>query len=72
MDINEVVACADIYNEISQMQYIERHAANEGFQVALFEAQFHAIPFYEKLGYVGEGEIFLDAGKVHTLMRRTL
>ncbi len=56
----------------SLMRYIEQYAADAGFRESLLEAQCHAIPFYEKLGYVAEGEIFLDAGIEHRLMRRTL
>src|SRR5206468_16513 len=29
------------------------------------DAQVHAIPFYEKLGYVADGDIFLDANIEH-------
>lgn len=31
-------------------------------------AQLHAIPFYERLGYVARGEVFLDAGIQHRWM----
>jgi predicted GNAT family N-acyltransferase len=31
-------------------------------------AQLHAIPFYERLGYVARGEVFLDAGIEHRWM----
>ena len=54
------------------MREVERYAARAGFNEALLEAQCHAIPFYEKLGYVAEGDIFLDAGIEHRLMRRPL
>lgn len=33
------------------------------------EAQIHAIPFYERHGYEAEGEVYLDAGIEHRLMR---
>jgi predicted GNAT family N-acyltransferase len=54
------------------MREVERHAADSGFTEALLEAQCHAIPFYEKLGYVAEGDVFLDAGIEHRLMRRSI
>ena len=54
------------------MRVVERHAVSAGFTEALLEAQCHAIPFYEKLGYVAEGDVFLDAGIDHRLMRRKL
>ena len=31
-------------------------------------AQLHAIPFYERLGYVASGEVYLDAGIEHRWM----
>lgn len=31
-------------------------------------AQLHAIPFYERLGYVARGEVFLDANMPHRWM----
>ena len=33
------------------------------------EAQIHAIPFYEAHGYKAEGDIYLDAGIEHRLMK---
>lgn len=33
-------------------------------------AQEHALGFYEKFGFVAEGEVFLDAGIRHRSMRR--
>lgn len=35
-------------------------------------AQLHAIPFYERLGYVTRGPVFLDAGIEHRDMDRRL
>lgn len=34
------------------------------------DAQEHAIPFYEKCGYIASGEIFLDAGIRHRHMEK--
>jgi predicted GNAT family N-acyltransferase len=31
-------------------------------------AQLHAIPFYERLGYIAHGDVFLDAGIEHRWM----
>lgn len=31
-------------------------------------AQLHAVPFYERFGFVAEGEIFLEAGIEHRMM----
>ena len=35
-------------------------------------AQVSVLPFYEKLGYVAEGEVFVEAGIDHRAMTRTL
>lgn len=35
-------------------------------------AQLHALPFYEKLGYIAEGKEFMDAGIPHREMTKTL
>ncbi len=43
-----------------------------GVTEAYLGAQSHATGFYEKLGFVIEGEEFLDAGIPHRHMRRTL
>lgn len=43
-----------------------------GVEEAYLGAQSHATGFYEKLGFVVEGEEFLDAGIPHRHMRRTL
>jgi len=34
--------------------------------------QLHAIPFYERFGFVADGDIFLDAGIEHRMMERAL
>ena len=39
-----------------------------GVEVVTLAAQIHAIGFYEKLGYVARGPVFLDAGISHRLM----
>jgi predicted GNAT family N-acyltransferase len=40
-------------------------------EVAL-SAQAHAIPFYERFGFVAEGDEYDDAGIAHRMMRRAL
>lgn len=39
------------------------------FHTLILDAQLTVIPFYEKLGFEAEGEIFLDAGIEHRRMR---
>lgn len=41
-----------------------------GVVEAVLGAQDHATGFYQKLGFVVEGEVFLDAGIPHRWMRR--
>ncbi len=51
---------------------IELHAAHEGLQGISLNAQCHAIPFYEKCGYLKVGEPFRDAGILHQGMEKNL
>ena len=39
-----------------------------GFRRLRLGAQLHAIPFYESLGYMASGDVFLDAGIEHRRM----
>ena len=54
------------------MRTVHDHASECGFTQLLLEAQCYAIPFYEKLGYTAEGDVFLDANITHRNMRRLL
>ncbi|MCL5776622.1 GNAT family N-acetyltransferase [Limibaculum sp. FT325] len=47
-------------------------AAEPGMAEAWLESQTHALAFYEALGFVAEGEEFLDAGIPHQAMRKRL
>lgn len=44
--------------------------AHRGLQQVWLDAQLHAIPFYERLGFAAEGEPFMDAGIAHRRMVR--
>lgn len=44
-------------------------AAQRGITEPFLHAQCKAVPFYERLGFVAEGEVFDDAGIDHRLMR---
>ena len=50
------------------MREIHQYAFRQGFRRLVLEAQCHAIPFYEKLGYAAEGAVFLDANIEHRHM----
>lgn len=54
------------------MRFIEETARRQGFSRLALDAQVYAIPFYERLGYVAEGDIFLDCDIEHRFMQKTL
>lgn len=54
------------------MEAIEDLARHREQPVALLAAQLPVLPFYSKLGYTAEGDVFLDAGIEHRWMRKTL
>jgi predicted GNAT family N-acyltransferase len=54
------------------MRFIEETARSAGFRRLVLDAQCSAIPFYAKLGYRAEGDIFLDAGIEHSFMVKDL
>jgi predicted GNAT family N-acyltransferase len=54
------------------MAAVEQRARNCGLRGSILNAQVDVIPFYEKLGYLAEGEIFEDAGIPHRTMRKQL
>ncbi len=45
---------------------------NKNLKEVYLGAQLQAIPFYEKVGFTVEGDIFDDAGIPHRLMRKAL
>lgn len=54
------------------MAAAHRLAAELGASDIALDAQTYVIPFYEQLGYVAEGSIFLDAGIPHRRMCRPI
>lgn len=49
-----------------------READARGMREVVLHAQTHAADFYVRHGFVAEGEIFVEAGIEHRLMRRML
>lgn len=47
-------------------------ARERGHREVVLNAQTHAAPFYRRLGFVEEGDVFDDAGIAHIAMRRAL
>jgi predicted GNAT family N-acyltransferase len=54
------------------MRLAEQVALEQGLSRLVLDAQIDAVPFYERLGYIAEGDIFLDAGIQHRFMSKSL
>lgn len=54
------------------MNFIEEHARSKEVPALILNAQTHAIPFYENLGYSVTSDEFLDAGIPHKSMKKIL
>ena len=54
------------------MDAIEREARRQGRPRVVLNAQVAVIPFYERLGYRAEGEVFDEAGIPHRHMTKRL
>jgi predicted GNAT family N-acyltransferase len=54
------------------MRYVEEYARTQGFRKLALDAQMTALPFYERLGYTAEGDIFLDCDIEHRFMWKRL
>ncbi len=70
--IGRVAVCADWRGKgigLQLMRYILDYAAENGQLELLLDAQSHAVDFYTRLGFVAEGDLFMDAGIPHRRMR---
>jgi predicted GNAT family N-acyltransferase len=54
------------------MEALEAEALARGLGEVLLHAQVPVIPFYEKLGYAAEGDVFLEDDIAHRVMRKKL
>jgi predicted GNAT family N-acyltransferase len=54
------------------MHELIRQAVRAGYSQLTLAAQLHAIPFYQRLGFMAYGTEFLDAGIPHINMRTSL
>jgi predicted GNAT family N-acyltransferase len=54
------------------MEGLDLLAAREGISEMRLSSQAEAVPFYERLGYVPQGDPYLEAGIVHLAMSRQL
>jgi len=56
-----------------QLMQAAIHAARDaGHTQAVLSAQLHALAFYERLGFVAHGDVFMDAGIPHREMMLAL
>ena len=54
------------------MQTLEEHAKETGMSKIILNAKTHAVPFYEKLGYVITSPEFMDADIPHRAMEKNI
>ncbi len=54
------------------MKALEDHGSEQGFEKIVLNAQSHAIPFYESIGYVITSPEFMDADIPHRAMEKKL
>lgn len=54
------------------VQFIENEARNQGYKTIYCSAQDTAASFYTKLGYIAEGEFYLEDSIPHLVMRKLL
>jgi len=47
------------------MESLQAEARQRGYAGVTLAAQLHAMPFYERLGYIARGPVFLEAGIEH-------
>ncbi len=51
---------------------LEGEAARAGLATLVLGSQLSAVPFYERLGYEAYGDVFVDAGIDHLMMRKNV
>ena len=51
---------------------LEEHLREKEFEEIYLHARDYAVSFYEQLGYEAEGEMFMEIGIEHRLMKRRL
>jgi predicted GNAT family N-acyltransferase len=54
------------------LRELERIAAERGLSEIVLHAQLEAKGFYDRAGYVAEGDVFEEAGIAHVAMRKRL
>lgn len=54
------------------MQKLLEVARQNNHHEVVLAAQLHAVKFYEKLGFYRKGEVYIDVGIPHVMMRKVL
>lgn len=54
------------------MEEMEEKTRELGYQEIILGGQVSAIPFYEKMGYTAYGDVFLDGGIDHRMMKKIM
>ena len=54
------------------LAYAEAEARKRNYPQMILYARNAAIPFYERIGYVAEGDFFEEVGMPHIIMRKVL
>ncbi|MGH8264073.1 MAG: GNAT family N-acetyltransferase [Steroidobacteraceae bacterium] len=54
------------------LRWLIEEAARRGLKAVYLHAQTHALPFYQRFGFVAEGAVFDEVGIPHQLMRLEL
>lgn len=54
------------------LKHVIEYARGQGFKDAMISAQTHAVPFYNKLGFVAYGEEYMEANIPHYAMKASL
>lgn len=54
------------------MRFVEKELESRGIETVMLHAREDALAFYERLGYVAEGDRFEEVGLAHLRMRKSL
>jgi predicted GNAT family N-acyltransferase len=54
------------------INYMEQIALTNGYNLFAMHAQAHLLEFYKNLGYIREGELFIEADIEHYLMKKSI
>lgn len=67
-----VSKCRGLGLGIQLMEALEAHAADNGYEAVVLNAQEQVIPFYERQGYTASGPRFFEADIPHRAMSKCI